>query len=185
MASQPPQRAMSLAQSIDEGNLDGSVTWDETISSTEGMKVVFMEKPVVVNKEPGHIQIGNLPARDTILSSDGRATKKKLQFLDVILGHEGEINLPLLEQMFLQGRCDDLPAPIKMKGENITPYTMQVFISKKESTHDIVKHVRFADNTKVLDSVIVNMCSGQPLEVDYQKQGFAAHARRVRRGFWV
>ena len=45
MASQPPQRAMSLAQSIDEGNLDGSVTWDEAISSTEGMKVVFMEKP--------------------------------------------------------------------------------------------------------------------------------------------
>ena len=87
----------------------------------------------------------------------------------MILGHEGEINLPLLEQMFLQGRYDDLPAPIKMKGENITPYTTQVFIIKKESTHDIVKHVRFADNTKVLDSVIVNMCSGQPLEVDYQK----------------
>ena len=67
MASVPPQRAESLARSFDNANLD-----------------LYLEKPMVVNKEPGSIKLGDLPAKMEITNS----VNKKTQFLDVIVDHE-------------------------------------------------------------------------------------------------
>ena len=50
MASVAPHRSISLAQSVDETNLDGSITWDEAIANTDGVGVVGLERPMIVNK---------------------------------------------------------------------------------------------------------------------------------------
>ena len=42
MASNPPQRSISLAQSVDDRNLDGSVTFEEAIANTEGLKTLHL-----------------------------------------------------------------------------------------------------------------------------------------------
>ncbi|CAE7212285.1 unnamed protein product [Symbiodinium sp. CCMP2592] len=151
MASALPQRPISLAQSLHEDTLDGAITLEETISNTEGLKVIFLEKPMIVHKPVGSVKIGDLPARDEIVD----ALKKKIQFLDVILNHK-DIKI--------------YPEPLKMKGNNLTPYTMQVFMLQSEDkTWNIVKHVRFAEGNKILASTIISMCTGRPLEIDYRK----------------
>ena len=54
---------------------------------TDGMKILYPEKPTVVNKEPGSIKLGDLPAKTEITDS----MKKKTQFLDVIVDHQGPL----------------------------------------------------------------------------------------------
>ena len=167
MASAPPTRPVSLAQSIDDSNLDGAVTWDEAVANTDGMKILFLDKPMVVNKPPGQITIGSLPAKDEIVD----CMKQKTQFLDVLLGYEGDIDLKQVETLFLQQRYQDFPEPIRVKGNNVTPYTMQLFIVPKgDRKWDIVKHIRFAAGARVWHSTILGMSVGRPLEIDYQKQ---------------
>ncbi|CAE6965865.1 unnamed protein product, partial [Symbiodinium natans] len=168
MASVPPQRPISLAQSLHEDHdiLDGPLTFEEAIANTEGMKVIFLDRAMVVHKPVGSVQIGDLPAKDEIQDS----VKKRVQFLDVVLDYEGDLDLKEIETMFLQQRYQDLPAPIKMKGNNVLPYSMQLFILKTgDRKWNIVKHVRFAEGTKVISSAIMSMCTGRPLEIDYQK----------------
>ena len=64
---------------------------------------------------------------------------------------------------------NELPAPIGMKGNNLVPYNLQLFIVLKGSNkHDIIKHVKFVDGTRVLRSAILRMCHGQALQVDLQ-----------------
>ena len=167
MASAPPTRPVSLAQSIDDSNLDGAVTWDEAVANTDGMKILVLDKPMVVNKPPGQITIGSLPAKDEIVD----CMKRKTQFLDVLLGYEGDIDLKQVETLFLQQRYQDFPEPIRVKGNNVTPYTMQLFIVPKgDRKWDIVKHIRFAAGARVWHSTILGMSVGRPLEIDYQKQ---------------
>ena len=86
------------------------------------------------------------------------------------MNHEGDFDLKHIETLFLQQRYQDLPEPIKMNGNNLTPYTMQLFMLQSEDkTWNIVKHIRFAEGTKILWSTIVNMSTGRPVEIDYQK----------------
>ncbi|CAE7821088.1 unnamed protein product [Symbiodinium sp. KB8] len=141
MASALPQRPVSLAQSLHENDdiLDGAITFEEAISNTEGLKVIFLEKPMIVHKSIGSVKIGDLPAKDEIVDSSNK-------------------------------KNSDLPEPIKMNGNNLTPYTMQLFMLQSEDkTWNIVKHIRFAEGTKILWSTIVNMSTGRPVEIDYQK----------------
>ena len=57
-----------------------------------------------------------------------------------------------------------------MNGQNETPYDMQVFIVPRgENKWDIVKHIKFAEGTKILHSTIRSMCTGRALEIDYCK----------------
>ena len=166
MASLPPQRPVSLAQSMNESNLDGTVTWEEAIGITDGMKIMTLDKPLVVNKPVGAIKIGDLPARDEIVDS----MNKKVQFVDALMDYEGDLDLKIIEAMFKQQRYSDLPEPIKMKGNNLRPYTMQLFLLPKGANKwDLVKNVSFADGASLMSSTIKTMCSGRPLEIDYQK----------------
>ena len=121
MASVPPHRAELLARSFDNANLDGNCTLEEAIAHTDGMKILYLEKPMVVNKEPGSIKLGDLPAKMEITDS----VKKKTQFLDVIADHEGPIDLNAVETMFLQQRYADLPEPVHMKGNFQAPYNLK------------------------------------------------------------
>ncbi|CAJ1382958.1 unnamed protein product [Effrenium voratum] len=165
MASVPPHRAESLARSFDNANLDGNCTLEEAIAHTDGMKILYLEKPMVVNKEPGSIKLGDLPAKMEITDS----VKKKTQFLDVIADHEGPIDLNAVETMFLQQRYADLPEPVRMKGNFQAPYNMQIFIIPKEGgKKDIIKRIKFLEGAKVLHSSIISMCQGVPLEIDLQ-----------------
>ena len=67
------------------------------------------------------------------------ASTKKVQFLDVIVDFEGDLDLKQLKTLFLQQRYQEFPAPIRMVGENIIHYTMQRFMIKKtERKWDIV-----------------------------------------------
>ena len=50
---------------------------------------------MVVNKEPGSIRLGDLPAEMEITDS----VKKKTQFLHVIVDHEGPIDLNAVETL--------------------------------------------------------------------------------------
>ncbi|CAE7300219.1 unnamed protein product [Symbiodinium natans] len=167
MASRAPHRPVSLAQSLHNDALDGAITFDEAISHTDGLKLVRLEKPLIVHKEPGCITVGDLPAKDEITDE----IKKKVQFLDVLMNWEGELDFKKIEELFFQQRYSDLPHPIRMNGQNETPYDMQVFIvSKGENKWDIVKHIKFAEGSKVLHSTIRSMCTGRALEIDYCKQ---------------
>ena len=58
MASVPPRNAVSLAQSMDPANLDGAVTLEEAIGQTDGMKLLELERPIVVNKPVGAVRVG-------------------------------------------------------------------------------------------------------------------------------
>ena len=71
MASVQPQRAPSLAQSWhdDPEMLDGALTWEEAIVNTDGIKVVVVEKPIIVNRPAGSVGIGDLPAKDELTDS--------------------------------------------------------------------------------------------------------------------
>ena len=121
---------------------------------------------MVVNKPVGFVKVGDLPARDEI--DDG--IKKKIQFFDVLLEYEGAIDLNEVETMFLQQRYEDLPPPIKVPGNNVTPFTMQlVVLPLAEGKWNIVKHIRFADGAKVMHNTIKSMSVGRALEIDYQK----------------
>ena len=64
MASVPPRNAISLAQSMDPANLDGAVTLEEAVGQTHGMKLLQLERPIVVNKPLGAVRVGDLPAKD-------------------------------------------------------------------------------------------------------------------------
>ena len=53
-----------------------------------------------------------------------------------------------------------------------------VIVPAEDGKHNIVKHIKFVDGTKVLHSTILGMCVGQPLELDFQK-----HSREGGRAF--
>ena len=46
---------------------------------------------------------------------------------------------------------------------------MQLVILPNKGKHDIIKHIKFVDGTKVLNSTMKSMCAGQPLEIDFHK----------------
>ena len=166
MASEAPRRPISLAQSIDEANLDGQITLDEAIADTDGMKLQFLEKPLIVHKEAGAVKVGDLPAKDELDDSG----KKKLQFLDVIMNHKGNFDFKEIEKLFLQQRYADLPEPLGMQGSCLTPYNMQLFIIPNgPDEYHIVKHVKFVDNTKVNHQTILRMVHCRALEINLQK----------------
>ena len=140
MASALPQQPLSLAPSLHENEdiLDGAITFEEAISNTAGLKVIFLEKPMIVHKPIGSVKIGDLPAKDEIVDS----MKKKIQFLDSIPNHEGDFDVKHIEALSLQQIYQDLPDTIKTKGNNLTPYIMQLFMLQSEDkTWHIVKHV--------------------------------------------
>jgi len=92
------------------------------------------------------------------------------QLLHVLLGYEGALDLPHIEQLLLQRRYADLPDPIRMTRACIVPYTMQLFIiPRADGKLNIVKHIRFEGGTKVLDSTILAMNQGGPLEIDFHR----------------
>ena len=88
----------------------------------------------------------------------------------MLLEYEGAIDLKEVETMFLQQRYEDLPPPIKVPGNKVTPFTMQlVVLPLAEGKWNIVKHIRFADGAKVMHNTIKSMSVGRALEIDYQK----------------
>ena len=116
-----------------------------------------------MNKEPGSIKFGDLPAKMTI----DEGLRKKVQFIEVVADHEGPIDLKHIETLFLQQRYADLPPPISMKGNFQAPYNMQLFIIPKDGgKSDIIKRIKFLDGTKVIHNTIRAMCHGIPLEID-------------------
>ncbi|CAE7625476.1 unnamed protein product, partial [Symbiodinium pilosum] len=75
-----------------------------------------------------------------------------------------------VETKFLQQRYDDLPHPIKVQGNNLSPFTMQVIVLPRgDKKMDIIKHVKFADGAKVTHTTIRSMAVGRALEIDYRK----------------
>ncbi|CAE7356601.1 unnamed protein product, partial [Symbiodinium sp. CCMP2456] len=143
MASETPRRPVSLAQSMNEGHLDGAITWEEAISNTDGLKVLQLDRPMIVHKDVGCVKVGDLPAQDEITAD---SIKKKVQFLDIMLDYEGEIDFKHIETLFLQQRYADLPSPIRVNSRVETPYNMQLFILPADSgKHHIVKHIKFSE----------------------------------------
>ena len=125
MCSEAPSRSLGLAKDIDEETRDGPLTFDEALVYTEGLKLVTMDRPIIVDKETGDCKVGDLPAKMEIVAT---SSGKKNQFLDMILQHKGVIDKKFIEQCFLQQRYVDLPAPIRMNGAQVAPYMMQLFI---------------------------------------------------------
>ena len=70
-----------------ENSLDGTVTWEEAIGITHGMKIMTLNKPLVVNKPIGAIKIGDLPTKDEIVDS----MNKKVQFSDASMDYECDL----------------------------------------------------------------------------------------------
>ncbi|CAE7825455.1 unnamed protein product, partial [Symbiodinium necroappetens] len=152
---------------MNEGHLDGAITWEEAISNTDGLKVLQLDRPMIVHKDVGCVKVGDLPAQDEITAD---SIKKKVQFLDIMLDYEGEIDLKHIETLFLQQRYADLPSPIRVNSRVETPYNMQLFILPADSgKHHIVKHIKFSEGTKVFHSTIRTMCTGQALEINYNQ----------------
>ena len=152
---------------MNEGHLDGAITWEGAISNTDGLKVLQLVRPMIVHKDVGCEKVGDLPAQDEITAD---SIKKKVQFLDIMLDYEGEIDLKHIETLFLQQRYADLPSPIRVNSRVETPYNMQLFILPADSgKHHIVKHIKFSEGTKVFHSTIRTMCTGQALEINYNQ----------------
>ncbi|CAE7658476.1 unnamed protein product [Symbiodinium sp. KB8] len=142
--------------------LDGAITFDEAISHTDGLKLVRLEKPIVVHKEPGCITVGDLPAKDEITDE----VKKKVQFLDVLMNWEGVLDFKKIEELFFQQRYSDLPHPIRMNGRNETPYDMQVFIVSKGRALEIDYCKQYREGGRALQYLLEAMGGFQ---VRYQK----------------
>ena len=138
---------------MNEELLDGRCTVDEALANTEGMKLLQLEKPIIAHKEVGNIKRADLPAKMEITDS----VRKKVQFLDIIHDFEGDLDLKVIEQLFLQQRYAELPPPICVKGDNQVPF-------------NIIKHIKFVDGTKIPHNTIIRMCQGTPLEIDYQQK---------------
>ncbi len=101
MASQPAPKVQCLAQVVDEENLDAKLTFEEALCCTDGMRLVSQAKPLVVNKPVGSCKIADLPAKGMLSET---SSKKRAQFLDVIMDFGGELDLQLIEQLFTQQR---------------------------------------------------------------------------------
>ena len=101
--------------------MDGSVTFKEAIANTEPFKTfqLKLEKPINVHKLVGNIKVTDFPANDDIHDSG----KKKLQFLDVIAGHNGTFNFKEIETLFIQQFQN------RMTSRNLTPFNKQLFIT--------------------------------------------------------
>ena len=101
-----------------------------------------------------------IPARGEIIHE----VKKKVQFLNVLMDWEGELNLKKVEELFVQQRYADLPHPIRVSCGNHTPYDMQVLVVPEGS------------NLSGTSSSTLNSPRGQKycacaqLEIDYCKQ---------------
>ncbi|OLP77358.1 hypothetical protein AK812_SmicGene42585 [Symbiodinium microadriaticum] len=94
------------------------------------------------------------------------------------MGHKGGFDFKQIETLMLQQNYADLPEVVRMKGNNQTPYNLQLFILPQGSdVYHIVKYIKFTENTKVNHQTILNMCSGRACEVDLQK-----HFREGSRG---
>ena len=65
MASFPPHGAISLAQSMDPASLNGVVRFEEAIGQMDSMKLLQLEKPIVVNKPLGAVRAGD-PVKDEV-----------------------------------------------------------------------------------------------------------------------
>ena len=150
---------------------DGRITWDEARSATEGLKIDAVKRPIVVHKDPGCVQIGDLPLRQTI---GQHSIKKKKHFVDMLIGlPNAAVDLRALEQLFLQQRYADLPEPISLARECESPYSMQIVVlpnvEEPQTKIDIVKHVRF-EGGPVMDSTIWGLCRGSlgPFDIHYQ-----------------
>eukprot|EP00439_Symbiodinium_sp_Y106_P048307 s4547_g6.t1 len=63
------------------------------------------------------------------------------------------------------------------RGNNQTPYNMQLILPQGSNVYHIVKYIKFTENTKVNHQTILNMCSGRACEIDLQK-----HFREGSRG---
>eukprot|EP00969_Alexandrium_andersonii_P173746 7681294-Alexandrium_andersonii.AAC.1 len=74
------------------------------------MKLMPVQKPVVVNRPPGDVQIVDLPIE--FLNVHGG---KRHRFMDILSKYEGALDLKQLEAFFVQGRYEDLPEPVRMK----------------------------------------------------------------------
>ena len=75
MASFPPHGAISLAQSMDPANLNGVVRFEEAIGQMDSMKLLQLEKPIVVNKPLGAVR-----ARDPVKDEINDTLKKEKSF---------------------------------------------------------------------------------------------------------
>ena len=140
MASVPPQRPTSLARSMEDRKLNGEMTLQEALVCTGGMKPMCVDRPTIVHKAIGCVVVGDLPAKDEIVD----IAKKRLQFLEVLIDWEGDLDLKELETLFFQQLYQDLPEPIKPKGAYIVPYTTQLeLLEKGNRKWDIIKHIHF------------------------------------------
>ncbi|CAJ1407976.1 unnamed protein product [Effrenium voratum] len=141
------------------------MTFDKAVAHADGMKLVPLDKPMIVHKEHGVVKLSDLPAKMEI--TDG-SIKEKHHFLDVIADWEGTLDFKNIETLFLQQRYADLPPPLlSMKGQHQAPYTMQLIILPKPGgKHDIIKRIKLQDDDKLTHATIISMCHGTPLEID-------------------
>ena len=171
----PPSRPASLATAMELDGVLDVTTLQEALANTEGMKMVWVETPIVVNKETGSTVVTDLPATENLNTNGG---KKKNQWLEIIPNHAGALDFSALESLFLQQRYADLPEPVKIKADPRVPYTMQLFIIAGDAgTKTLVKHFRIANGGKVTEGTMHAMAHGSVFDIDY-----SGHSRDGPRG---
>ena len=175
MASVPPTRPASLATAMDLDDVMDQTTFEEALFNTEGMKIAYIDVPIVAHKPVGTSAVTDLPATEN-LSVNG--TRKRNQWLEVVPNQQTNFDFKQLETLFLQQRYIDLLEPIKPKVDPKVPYSMQIFVLPTGvSTKTVVKHFRMANGGKVSESMMHFMAHGSAFDIN-----FTGHFRDGPRG---
>ena len=166
---------------VEEGGLDGTLTFHEACGQVNGMKLQGPERrPFRSDRANGDVEIGGLPVRQLESSS-----AKVEQFADAIMYHPLNVTGNIFDDLYkfsCEGRFSQMPEPFKLKKEPTVPYTMQIIIQSAQPPADgdahgyyvhIFKHV-YLHRNKVPGLDCVDMCYGNPLRFDWGHQTRAA-----------
>ena len=120
---------------VEEGGLDGTLTFHEACGQVNGMKLQGPERrPFRSDRANGDVEIGDLPVRQLESSS-----AKVEQFADAIMYHPLNVTGNIFDDLYkfsCEGRFSQMPEPFKLKKEPTVPYTMQIIIQSAQPPAD-------------------------------------------------
>ena len=146
-------------------------------------------KPILSNRLPGQLKTHHLP-----LTSQGGT--KLHQWVEVIPEFDEKFDKAHVEELLMQSRYSDLPAPFNLTGKLFVPHTISFFLihhdADKLATADgkklLVKLVTLDGDAKLPKEDIKRLAHGIVYKVDYGKSfrngSKAFHLMLLKLGGW-
>eukprot|EP00973_Karenia_brevis_P010921 1480876-Karenia_brevis.AAC.1 len=134
MASAPHQFPQAIGRVMGNEH-DGRLTFQEALVAVADMKVSTLDRPIVVNRPKGTVDVRDLPLEDS-------ASPKLHQWVDIIRNLDDIQDKDTLANLFITGRYTDLPVPFCLKETVHIPYTQSCyFLPQDDGKFTLVKVV--------------------------------------------